>query len=154
MEETLIILKKRSSVKRYGRAFTGLYFLFFCGYLMFDKAAIEEYHLLFFVSLIGAFLALALFLSNTLWVSNKVLLKIDDISVNSNIKGNKLKLEWVKVSKLSFSDYDIVFYTDGGQKFKTLDLSSLPYGEVVPVREKIKSLCEYKNIVCEETSSI
>lgn len=150
MEEALIISPKTSTFKRYGRAFTGLYFLLFCGYLMFDKATIEAYHLLFFVSLIGAFLALALFLSNTLWVSDKVLLKIDDVSVVSNIKGNKLKIEWVKVSKLSLSDFEIIFHTNGEQKSKALDLSSLPYGEIEPIREKVISLCEYKNIVCEQ----
>lgn len=150
MEEALIISPKASTVKRYGRAFTGLYFLLFCGYLMFDKVAIEEYHLLFFVCLVGAFLALALFLSNTLWVSDKVLLKIDDVKVVSNIKGNKLKIEWVKVSKLSLSEFEVIFYTDGGQKSKALELGSLSYSDVAPVREKIVSLCEDKNIVCEQ----
>ena len=148
--EALTISPKESKVRRYVLAFVGLYFLSFCGYLMFAKAAVEQYHLLFFFALFGAFLALVLFLNNTLWVSGKALLRIDKEIIVSNIKGSKLKLEWVKVSKVSVSEFEIVFYTDGGRKEKALNLSGLTYADVPLVKEKVVEFCELKNIVCQK----
>lgn len=145
--DALIIAPKSAKGRRIARAFCGLYFLLFCGYLMFNRAVMEQFNMLFFFSLFGAFLALILFLSNTLWISDKILLKIDEVMIESNVKSNKLRIEWVKVSKVAISESEIVFYTDGGQKEKALQLAALPYGDVNAIKEKVIELCEHKNIV-------
>lgn len=144
--ESLIINPQTSKMKNYTLAFVGLYFLLFCGYLVFSEAAIERYYAMFFFAAIGMFVALALFLVNTLWISNKALLKIDNVTIESNIKGSKFKIEWVQVSKVEMTEYDIIFYTDGGRKERRMNLSNILYKEIFPIRNKIEELCEHKNI--------
>lgn len=148
--EPLIILPKDAKIRRFGRAFCGLFFLSYCGYILLDQTTADQCPVLSVLTLSGILLALVLFLANTLWVSGKALIKIDEEVIESNIKGNKLKLEWIKVSKVSISESDIIFHINGERKEKPLSLSDLAYKDVAPVKNRITWLCEHKNIVCRK----
>lgn len=144
--DTLIIDYKPTPIKRIGRLICGLYFLCFAGFFLFNEVAISRYGLLFYAALVGAILALFLFLSNSLWVSNKKLLSISSSEIASNIKSHKFKIEWVNVSSVSIKDLSISFFIDGGKKEKTIDLSNIHLKDVAPIKHQVRELCKYKNI--------
>lgn len=143
---TLTIDRKTPQIRKILRAASGIYFIIFCGYFLFTEARVEGYTVLFFTAVIGVTLGLILFLSNTLWASEKKLLEIDNTTIESNISGSKFSEEWVSVSKITIGVSYIIFFVDGGKKQRKLDLSQLLYNDVGLVKSKVIELCEYKNI--------
>lgn len=126
-----------------------LYFIIYSGYFAFSEAAAGQYKTVFFMSVTGFIIALFLFLSYTLWLSIKDLIVIGEVTIESNVPKNKLKIEWVKVSKISIGDDFIVFYTDGERKKKELDVSQLPYRKVIQMKKYLEDMCNEKCIPLE-----
>lgn len=146
METLIIDYNQKSPVKKTILIIFGLYFLIFCGYFAFNEAAISRYGLLFYVSIVGAVLALLVFLSYTLWASSKKLLIIDQTRIESNIPSYKFKEEWINVSRVDIVYDAIIIHTNGGRKEKRISLLDIHLKDVNPIKNKMIEFCKYKSI--------
>ncbi len=142
----LIIEEKTPKVRRTARAIMGVYFTAFAGYFLFTEAVAENYGLLFWTAAVATVMAIVLLVANTLWISDRQLLNIDNSQIVSKVSGSKFAEEWVQVSKVTIGVSYIIFFVDGGRKQRKLDLSQLLYNDVGNVKSKVIELCEYKNI--------
>ena len=142
----LIIEEKTPKARRTARAIMGVYFTIFGGYFLFTEAVGESHGLLFWAAAAATIMAIILLVANTLWISDKQLLNIDNTKITSKVSGSKFDEEWVQVSKITIGVSYIIFFVDGGRKQRKLDLSQFLYNDVGNVKSKLIELCEYKNI--------
>lgn len=146
MEPLIIDYRKSDAIGKIVRIVIALYFLGFCGYFVFTEAAVDSYGVLFFVALVGALMGLIILLLNTLWERNKRLLVVDQSKVESNIKPNKFKVEWINVSNVRIYSSSIYFYVSGGKKERIIDLADIHLKDIEPIKNKVMEICKYKTI--------
>ncbi|MDU1889860.1 MAG: hypothetical protein E6767_04155 [Dysgonomonas sp.] len=123
-----------------------VYFIAFGLFIGISQVIIKSYGIVFIGALICVVFAALILLRNTVWLPVPIL-KIDNEGIASQLFGKKSeKVEWVNVSKVNIGPGYIIFFVNGGQKQKNLDLSELKYNDITKVKSKIIELCEYKNI--------
>lgn len=146
MDGLIINYNGASKSKRIVYILIGAYLAIFALYFCIIEGIASRYGILFFCALGGFVLAAILLLSNTLWISGATL-SIDTNTVKPNIPGqNKSAIDWTNVSSVNIGVSYIIFFLNGGQKQRKLDLSVLIYDDVKTVKGKIVEVCEYKNI--------
>ncbi|MBB4037822.1 hypothetical protein GGR21_003743 [Dysgonomonas hofstadii] len=123
------------------------YFTLFGLYFVITQALISNYKSLIFIgSAILSLLAIILLLKNTLWLPAP-LVNISNEKIEANLSGQKkILIDWATVSNINIGQSYIVFFTNGGQKQRKLELAELKYNDLLAVKSKVIELCEHKNI--------
>ena len=123
------------------------YFTAFGLYIVISQALINNYrNILFIGAAILTLLAIILLLKNTLWLPGS-LVNIDNEKVETNLPGlKKVVIDWASVSNINIGQSYIIFFINGGQKQRKLELSDLKYNDLLAVKSKVIELCEHKNI--------
>lgn len=142
----LIIEEKYSKFAKISNTILSIIFIALCVFIALRESAIETYGILFFGAAFCGVAHLVKLLYNTVWKSDRLLLKINNTDITSKVSGSKFDEEWVQVSKVTIGVSYIIFFIDGGRKQRKLDLSQLFYNDVGNVKSKVIELCEYKNI--------
>lgn len=131
-------------IKKVGAVIIGIYLAAFCLYFLIIELIEKRYSILFFSSLVGALLSIALILSSVF--TRKPMITINNSEIISNISGSSAHIEWTSVSKVNMGVSYVVFFLNGGQKLQRLDLAILTYKDMKAVKDKITEISEFKNI--------
>lgn len=74
-------------------------------------------------------------------------MNISNEKIEANLSGQKkILIDWATVSNINIGQSYIVFFTNGGQKQRKLELAELKYNDLLAVKSKVIELCEHKNI--------
>lgn len=122
------------------------YFTGFGLFIGIKEALVSNYSAVFICAAICILLGALMLLRNTVWLPTPIL-RIDNETIDINSPGQKsIKIEWVNVSKVNIGPGYIIFFTNGGQKQRKLELSEIKYDDIQKVKSKVIELAEYKNI--------
>jgi len=143
-------LKINYSTSKSGRMMNIVIFAFFAIfglYIVIKEALINNYTTVLFIgAAILSLLAIILLLKNTVWLPAPIIY-ITNEKVETNLpEQKKILVDWVNVSNINIGQSYIVFFVNGGQKQKRIELSELKYNDMVAVKSKVMELCEHKNI--------